>query len=158
MKSRLQAGLSALMLLLPSTSFGQQPTKAQADAVRQLCRTDYQTHCAGIQPGGSAALACLEQNAASLSPPCQQAVAAIAPASPPGPATAPRSEATTGRAAAFTKREEMAQLRRSCGPDYRQFCSDVEPGRGRGIACLIAHRPQLSKLCSTALASAHHAR
>ena len=31
----------------------QQPSQAQADAIRQSCRGDYQAHCAGVPTGGS---------------------------------------------------------------------------------------------------------
>ncbi|MGH7156177.1 MAG: cysteine rich repeat-containing protein, partial [Acetobacteraceae bacterium] len=70
-------------------AWAQQPTQAQSNAIRQACRADYQAHCASVPTGGSASLACLQQNAASLSPGCQSALAAIgsstatAPASPP---------------------------------------------------------------------------
>ena len=42
----------------------QQPTSAQASAIRSACRADYQANCAGVPTGGEAALACLQQNAA----------------------------------------------------------------------------------------------
>ncbi|HEX4617721.1 MAG TPA: cysteine rich repeat-containing protein [Stellaceae bacterium] len=62
----------------------QQPTQAgqsnqaQINAVRQACRSDYMAHCSSVPTGGSAALACLQQNMQSLSAPCQQAVGAVA--------------------------------------------------------------------------------
>jgi hypothetical protein len=52
----------------------QQPTKAQEAAIRSACQTDFASYCSGVKPGGSAALACLQRNAASLSPACQTAV------------------------------------------------------------------------------------
>src|SRR3954447_6726290 len=52
----------------------QQPTKAQEAAIRSACQEDFASHCSGVKPGGSAALSCLQQNAASLSPACQTAV------------------------------------------------------------------------------------
>src|SRR5690348_15384319 len=61
----------------------QQPSEAQADAIRQSCRSDFQVACPGVTPGGKAALACLQRSASLLSPPCQQAVSAInSPATP----------------------------------------------------------------------------
>jgi len=63
-----------------------QPNSAQASAIRANCRSDYQSFCAAVPPGGQASLACLEQHAAQLSPPCRQAVGAAAGA---GAATAP---------------------------------------------------------------------
>jgi hypothetical protein len=70
-------GLVALLAALAAPALAQQPTSAQAGAIRQACRSDYQAHCASVPTGGSAALACLQQNAASLSPGCQQAVKAV---------------------------------------------------------------------------------
>ncbi len=56
----------------------QQPTAAQSSAIREACRADYQSQCAGVPTGGSAARACLQENFASLSPSCQQALRAVA--------------------------------------------------------------------------------
>ena len=50
------------------TALAQQPTQAQANAIRQSCRADYQAHCSNAPTGGTAALQCLKDNAASLSP------------------------------------------------------------------------------------------
>jgi hypothetical protein len=47
------------------------------------CRADFQAHCAGVQPGGSAALACLKKNVAALSIGCQKAVGDVGGASAP---------------------------------------------------------------------------
>ena len=52
----------------------QQPAKAQEAAIRSACQADFASHCSGVKPGGSAALSCLQRNAASLSPACQTAV------------------------------------------------------------------------------------
>jgi len=60
----------------------QQPSQAQVNAIRQSCRTDYQSYCASVPAGGSAALNCLKENMQSLSGPCQQAVGAVAGAAP----------------------------------------------------------------------------
>ena len=92
-------------LLGASQSFAQQPTSAQASAIRSACRSDYMANCSGVPTGGEAALACLKQNAAKTSPACQQALNAVgggapaqaaAPAS--SPALAPPSEVAQGGA------------------------------------------------------------
>ena len=59
-------------------ALAQQPTSAQASAIRQACRADFQSHCRGVPTGGPAALTCLQQNAAGVSPSCQQALKAAA--------------------------------------------------------------------------------
>jgi hypothetical protein len=146
---------AAAMAVLAGQALAQQPTQAQANAIRQACRADYQSHCASVPTGGSAAVACLQQNAASLSSPCQQALAAVsggAPSTGQGTAVAPRPATPQ-----MSPREEVAMLRASCRADYRAHCSDVEPGGGRAIACLHAHEQQLSKQCRSALLAARHA-
>jgi hypothetical protein len=51
------------------------PTPERAAAIRASCKADFQTFCAAV-PRGMAALSCLQQNVAKLSPPCQKAVGA----------------------------------------------------------------------------------
>ena len=55
----------------------QQPTAAQKNALKQSCRSDFQRFCAGVNPGGEAAMACLGSNAANLSPGCRSALASM---------------------------------------------------------------------------------
>ena len=163
------AGLAAWA----GTSHAQQPTQAQVNAIRQACRTDYQTYCASVPTGGSAALACLKENAQSLSAPCQQAVgrvggaapapqrqapAAAAPGVPAPTPTAPAAPAYQSPSPPMSPRQEAYLLRRACGPDYRALCSDVPVGGGRVIECLRENSPSLSRQCRSALSSAMRAR
>lgn len=131
----------------------QQPTQAQADAIRQSCRADYQAHCSTVPPGGSGALQCLRSNLASLSPGCQSAVGAssgnsagAAPAAPPatgaGPATPPPPMPT---------RQQAMMMRQACGMDFRRWCQGVALGGGRALTCLADHRESLSETCRDAL-------
>jgi Cysteine rich repeat len=73
----------------------QQPTPEQIAAIRQSCRSDFIALCAGVQPGGRAALQCLKRNAESVSAPCKSALAAAVPApaagAPPAPAEKPEA-------------------------------------------------------------------
>src|SRR5262245_37720994 len=89
----------------------QQPSQTQINAIRAACRGDFQAHCTGVQPGGSAALACLKTNVAALSPACQKAVTAVggaaAPAAAPGPAAGP-APAVPPQRAAVPLRVELA--------------------------------------------------
>jgi hypothetical protein len=169
------AVLAAAMLGLVGPAAAQQPSQAQANAIRQACRADYQNVCGGVPAGGSAALECLERNAAGVSAPCQQALSAVshaaAPATgapPAASAAAPPPVATAPQAAMppparpapppAPPRQELAALRGACGADYRYFCRGVEPGGGRAIACLRAHGPQLSRPCRGALMAARQSR
>ncbi|MEF0940941.1 cysteine rich repeat-containing protein [Rhizobium sp. BR 362] len=138
-----------------------QPTQAQRNAVKSACRSDFMAQCSGVTPGGSQALACLQQHSASLSPSCQQAVAALG-GSASAPAGGTQTPAGGGAAAmpgarmampSFTPREELIVLRRSCGPDFRAFCRSVPVGGGRGIACLRNNMQRLSPMCQRVLTS-----
>jgi cysteine rich repeat protein len=153
---------------LAGAALAQQPSQAQVSAIRQSCRADYQTYCASVPPGGSASLACLKQNAQSLSPACQRAVNAIGGAAPSAPsqgaAPAPAAPATAGPAPGrpapppMTPRQELGLIRRACGPDFHTYCAGVRPGGGRILACLEANGPYLSRQCRSALMSARQGR
>lgn len=144
-------------LALPAAA--QQPTQAQTNAIRQACRADYQAHCASVPTGGSASLQCLQQNAASLSAPCQKALSAVSGGggssanAPPAAAQAPAPPAPAQAPPPLSPREEMALLRGACGADYRAFCHGVRPGNGRAAECLRANGQRLSPRCRTALFS-----
>ena len=84
------AALSAAAL----PALAQQPTSAQAGAIRQACRADFQSFCRGVPAGGSAALSCLQQNAAGVSPPCRQALKAVAGTTGGSAAAGPAAAAT----------------------------------------------------------------
>ena len=187
--SKAKAAASTIVLLLGFSvwvepALAQQPSQAQVNAIRSACRSDFQAHCAGVQPGGSAALACLKKNVAALSPACQKAVAAVGGASAPtekaseapavqSTAAAPGAAAPSAPAAtaapvappsappasaavpnAIPPAVELALLRRACGPDYEANCSGVRLGGGRAVACLAANQDALSPRCQQALAAA----
>ena len=64
------------------------PTPQQLSAVKFTCRADFTRHCSGIQPGGPEALACLQRNAARLTPDCKTSLADLGDAVPAGAAPA----------------------------------------------------------------------
>jgi hypothetical protein len=152
-----------VLIALGGPALAQQPTQAQANAIRQACRSDYQTYCADVPTGGSAALSCLQQNASSLSPGCQTALGAVShgsaaaggAASAP-PAVAPAPGATP--APHMSMRQEMALMHRACGPDYRAYCNGVRLGGGHALACLQDHADLLSHQCRSALVAARQGR
>jgi len=158
--------LLAVLFALSAPAAAQQPTEAQRDAIRQACPADYQAHCADVPTGGKAALACLQRNAASLSPACQRALKAAnsggaAPHTPPasGAATAaPAPAPAAGPMPAMSPREQIMVLRQSCAGDYRALCRGVPLGGGRAIACLRANAASLSPQCGGALSAARRNR
>lgn len=62
--------LAVAMLLLATTAQAQQLSPQQMQQIRAACEADVKRLCAGIQPGGGRLVACLQQNAASISQPC----------------------------------------------------------------------------------------
>ncbi|RUM06292.1 hypothetical protein [Rhizobium fabae] len=133
-----------------------QPTQAQRNAVKSACQRDFMAQCSGVTPGGAEALSCLQQHNAALSPPCQQAVAALggsAPASGNTAVTAPSAPAAGAMMPAFSPREELMILRETCGADFRAFCRMVPLGGGRGIACLRDNLQRVSPACHKVLTS-----
>jgi hypothetical protein len=146
--------LAALMFgQLCDGAGAQQPSQAQVNAIRQSCRSDYSTYCASVPTGGSAALQCLRNNLASLSPGCQAAVNATGGAKEHPPAAASQASPPPP---AMTMREEAALMRRSCGGDFRTFCRGVSLGGGRALACLADHQESLSPPCREALMAARN--
>lgn len=136
------------------------PSAKQMSAMRSACRSDFISRCSGVQPGGSAALQCLERNKAELSQPCQGAIAALggtATGANVGEASAPAS-GTPAATRSFPVRrlqlrEELAILR-ACSGDSRNLCAGTPRGGGRLIACLASNASQLGPQCRTALAVA----
>jgi hypothetical protein len=155
--------LGLLLFGLAGTAAAQQPTQAQASAIRNSCRSDYQSYCSTVPTGGSASLQCLQGHIAELSPPCQTAVNAVGGGSTSPPAQGSRPAPSYGAAPAappppMPMRQEAALVRRSCAGDFRAYCRGVELGGGRALGCLEANQQRLSPQCRGALAEAQGAR
>jgi hypothetical protein len=58
------------------------PTPEQQAAIKRTCQRDFMMNCRGVQPGGPEAFACLQRNAAKLSPDCRTSLAAVASGAP----------------------------------------------------------------------------
>jgi hypothetical protein len=132
------------------------PSAQQKAAVRASCRSDFMSHCSGVQPGGAEALQCLKRNEAQLSAACRSAVAAIgggtAATAPPGApaATAAPTVAPIGAMPMLRPREALAIVQ-ICGVEVRSLCAGVPFGAGRIISCLAANASSLSPGCYSAL-------
>jgi hypothetical protein len=135
------------------------PTAQQTAAVRAACRSDFMSHCSGVQPGGAEALQCLKRNEAQLSAACRSAVAAIgggAPAAAPSgapAATAAPAVAPIGPMPMLRPRDALAIVQ-ICGVEVRSLCAGVPFGGGRVISCLAANASSLSPGCYSALSAA----
>jgi hypothetical protein len=135
------------------------PTDRQKAAIRVSCRSEFMSHCSGVQPGGAAALQCLKRNEAQLSAACRSAVAAIGgggagAAAPSGtPAAAAPAVAPIGPMPMLRPREALAIVQ-ICGAEVRSLCAGVPFGGGRVISCLAANASRLSPNCYGALSAA----
>ncbi|MGE3693546.1 MAG: hypothetical protein AB7F98_19390 [Novosphingobium sp.] len=91
-------------MLVPGLSQAQAPTKAQQDAIRSNCRSDFMANCSSVTPGGREALECLMKHKASLSGGCQGALNAISAPAPaaakPEPKPEPKAEPAPSHAPA----------------------------------------------------------
>jgi hypothetical protein len=143
----------------PAAAAPAAPTPAQRSAIQQSCRSDFMANCSGVQPGGAAALQCLQRNAAKLSPACQGAVAAVSPggasaAAPAAPAAraAPATAAAPPAAAAPTPAQRSA-IQQACRSDFMRNCRGVQPGGAEALQCLQRNSAQLSPACQGAVAA-----
>ena len=142
-------GVLALLILagvVPGGWLGeasaQQPTPEQIAAIRQSCRSDFMSHCAGVQPGGREALQCLKRNAASVSAPCKSALDAVGPkpaAAEPEPAARP--PANTLEPAAAAPQPAPAEPAQAAPPPAAESPPDLgrprlaDRARGQSLRC-----------------------
>jgi hypothetical protein len=132
------------------------PTAAQQNVIRQSCRNDFMANCSGVQPGGQAALVCLQTNAAKLSPPCRQAVGAISGAPKPAAAAVAAPAVAVAPAAvapAMPTPEQQAAIKNTCRADFMRNCKGVTPGGPEALVCLQANSARLSPNCQTSVAA-----
>ncbi|MBR0716369.1 cysteine rich repeat-containing protein [Bradyrhizobium liaoningense] len=179
-----QALLAAALFAVAAPALAQAPTDAQKSAIRSACRSDYQSHCASVPPGGAEALQCLQKNMSSLSSSCQSAVRAIEPAAAPKTeaapaapkteatpaATAPAAEPAAKPAAATTAAPkssaekpaaakqptsaEISAVKSACRSDYPKVCASVPPGGAPALQCLEKNKAKLSPACEKAVTAA----
>jgi hypothetical protein len=108
--------------------FGAMPVAAYMHGGDAACRQDIQKFCPDITPGPGAFRAyrqCLEDNAANLSPACQQE----------------RSQ----------RRARLEEVFQACKADIETSCSDAGSDRRAVFKCLHQHRADLSPTCQDQL-------
>jgi hypothetical protein len=91
-----------------------------------VCSADVEKFCGGTMKGEGRVLACLQANAAQLSPVCKQHVGAIG--------------------------KKVNELGAACGDDIMYFCPDVKSGQGRVLRCLQSKGASLSPGCGKMVA------
>jgi hypothetical protein len=132
------------------------PTAAQTAAIRSACRSDFMANCSGVQPGGPAALQCLQSHTAQLSQACRTAIGAVGGGAPsdaaPSPATAKAPPVVLLRPRGFIPLQNRLVVFRICRPDVVALCTGTPPGGGQIIDCLAANARSLSPDCYAAVA------
>ncbi len=84
---------AAALLSVPAVvAQAQTPNKAQQDAIRSNCRSDFMRNCSSVPRGGREALECLMQNKAKVSAGCQGALNAVAAPAPAAAKPEPKAE------------------------------------------------------------------
>lgn len=78
----LRASLALALVLMAGAAQAQQLSRQQMMQLKSACEADVKRLCSGVQPGGGRLLGCLQQNAASVSPPCTEALVAAKAARP----------------------------------------------------------------------------
>jgi hypothetical protein len=152
---------SCLFCLSFDSAAAQQPTTTQRDAIRSSCRSDFIAKCSGVEPGGKAALECLERNHDNLSSSCKTAIDAVAvkPAAAPASAETPAATETVPPAAApeqtpaaTSQDERLKAVRRACTlDDIAAHCSWIAPTSPEIVLCLHANATDLSPGCKSAV-------
>lgn len=122
------------------------PTAKQLSAIRFTCRRDFKRHCRGVAPGGPEAIACLQRNAATLTPDCKTSLADIGDEVPPANVQLAPSANAPNAPVVMT-----AVIGRACLRDLALHCRGTGIGDGQKIACLLARGPKLAPLCRAAL-------
>jgi len=157
----LWASMATVIFASLTPAVSQAPTDAQRSAIRSECRSDYETHCASVPPGGAASLQCLQKNMSSLSSGCQTAVRAVEPPaaskaeSAPAETAAPAArKAAAGAPAKKPSSAQVAAIRSACRSDYQKVCAGVPTGGAPALQCLEKNKSKVSPACEQAVSAA----
>ena len=130
MKKRLLFVLVLGMVLV----FGTQVLAAEklVESVTKGCNKELETYCKDVTPGEGRVLACLYAREDKLSGQCEYAL----------------YDAAVQLERALTA---LAYVANECRGDLQKFCSDIQPGQGRLLACIDKNEKQLSSRCKEAM-------
>jgi hypothetical protein len=141
------------------------PTAAQQSAMRQHCRNDFMSHCAGVQPGGKDALACLQRNVGRLSPACKQVVSATMHEAAPAPTQAAAAPTATEQpdppSAANGFVPGGMLITKACARTILMQCRGMALDMKRKVACLVDYANSghfVGPRCKMALTVSGHLR
>ena len=114
------------------TSSAMAANESLLESVAKGCMTELEAYCKDVTPGQSRVLACLYAHGDKLSGKCEYALYDAA--------------VQLERAVAA-----LSYVVNECAADLDQFCSEVEAGEGRLLACLDAHDTEVSARCKDAV-------
>jgi hypothetical protein len=97
------------------------PLPPRTAAADPPCLTDIKQFCAEVPVGGGRVQECLKEHEAKISPACRTQVDVL--------------------------QRDAAMLDASCRWDIGRFCSDLSPGGGRVMSCLLNNKAALSPAC-----------
>ena len=167
--------LALSVAVAPGHPVHAQPSPAEVQAIRSACRSDFISHCMGVQPGGRKALECLASHAPQLSAACGAAVSAVtakSDAAKPEPAKSGTAQpvpqeaeaekahaqpettvpveppAASAPEAAQSPQQDLAAVSKVCTlSDVAAHCSFIAPGNPELVLCLKANAADLSPAC-----------
>lgn len=123
------------LALLATLLMVTQPATAQdnvVDYVLEACKTDLEQFCPLVTPGNGRILHCMAAHADKISGRCEFAFYQAA---------ALLEELTVA----------LAYFAQECETDIENYCSEVEAGDGRILACLDSHAENVSDSCKQAV-------
>lgn len=94
------------------------------------CEQDMATLCGTVEPGEGRMMKCMMENKDKLSPACKEHRAKMKAA--------------------------MKGVKEACHDDFEKYCSDVKPGKGRGMKCMKEHKDEVSQACKDEMAKMKH--
>lgn len=140
MKLKLYAYLTCICLSVSACAGPQAKSNPDATAggqgpletFMQGCETELEAYCKDVTPGEGRILACIYAHGDKISGRCEYAMY--------------DSAAQLERAVAA-----LSYAVNECGADLEKYCSSVEAGEGRLLACLEQHDTNVSERCRQAV-------
>jgi hypothetical protein len=129
MRSLIVSLAAAALLTFGPTASAQQDL---VETVARGCETELKTYCKGVTPGEGRILSCLYAYGDKLSGQCEFALY---------------------DAAAQLERfvAALSYVANECDEDIDKYCTDVQAGEGRILACLEAQETKIQGRCRQAL-------